>query len=194
MIPSYLLPQRAVHKRLNANLVQNTYPFSQVLTGFVYEVPAFVQGGTEDANTDVDVVVHGELDGITQSESFVVSAASTTGRSEKKYSKINDVSSITAGLGTLTLRAVYGDGSDAVVENIIKSVEPGRLREDTRPIQVDSQQGTIFTSRWIWYTNNFDTREADILIIDDVTYEVEGIYKIYDTGGLHHLAVKLQKL
>lgn len=189
-----LLPQIATHRRRVLNVVSaSAFPFTATLAFTSGQPTRFKANGTGLADT-VSIILTGSLHGTPQTESMSVPV--TAGQlklSTKKWTTLTEVSSPTTTTGALTGRAITDTGMEIASETVLSSTLRCRLRR-RRGAQGLVDAGNVLREEWMCYLTSAAVQTDDLLVIDNVTYEVHSVYPVHDARMRHHIEAHLHRL
>jgi len=189
-----LLVQVASVVRPTSTLVDGlTLPFTQALNlGDSQGLFVKLQGLA--LTSGITVSIAGVSGGTTSTEVVSLGVGNVTQRSDKRWTSLTQIASLSASAGKVMGDAVYGSGQPAPTAVVVDAAQRGRLQLRETPNQGLRDVGSLLLEEWLWFTKAQTLRPKDILTIDGTRYEVIDAPVLYDALAKHHTEAVLKRL
>lgn len=190
-----LLPLSVVHSRRSAALLApSSFPVTRSLT-WQAETAARAKACGVGLTSPVTVAIDGTLNGVAQSESFLVQPTTpSVAFSSKYWSTITQISVSGSGPGAVAVDAIGGSGQLMVQETVLNATLRGRLVRRRSGSMALLPQGQVVEDRWAFFTVGETLRLGDILGINGERWEVQTCYPVYGQRGQSHVEAEIHRI
>src|SRR5262245_17939739 len=182
-----LLPLRAEYHRATSIFVTvSAFPFAPIATTWSAQYPSRLRAIGSGLSGDAVLQIHGTAVSGAQIELMTVPGDDPfVGLSTTRWLTVTEVRSDTDVDGTLTLEGIEQSGQPILIDTLLASAVPCRLRQRSL-LQTQIEPGTSQNELWILYAILDGVKEADEFHIDGIVYTVENVIRQFDKRLFHH--------